>query len=180
MRHRGREDAVTKRGFEGLRVWQKARALMIAVHRQVVPLLPPEEKWGLAHQIRASSKSVMANIAEGYGRYYYGDVIRFCYNARGSLDETVNHLITAMDLGYIPRSLYTEMRTLADEVRRLLNGYIDFLKRRRQGEDEPGRDLLIRELRVAYEVAEEEAYPSPDPDEAVEEDIPPPPNLDAS
>ncbi len=161
---------MTKRGFEGLKVWQKARTLMIAVHRQVVPLLPPEEKWGLAHQMRASSKSVMANIAEGYGRYYYGDVIRFCYNARGSLDETVNHLITAMDLGYIPHGLYAEMRALADEVRRLLNGYIDFLKRRRQGEDEPGRNLLVRELRVVYEVADEEVYPPPDPGEAVGED----------
>jgi four helix bundle protein len=43
----------------------------MAVHKHVVPMLPPEEKWDLSKQIRTSSKSVMANIAEGYGRYYY-------------------------------------------------------------------------------------------------------------
>jgi len=145
---------VAEHGFEGLEVWQKARQLMVAVHKRVVPLLPPEEKWGLAHQIRSSSKSVMANIAEGYGRYYYQDNVRFCYNARGSLDETINHLITALDLGYIPQSLYEELRALADETRRLLNGYVGYLKRRRQGEKEPGSNLAIREIRVEYIVNE--------------------------
>jgi four helix bundle protein len=145
---------MSERGFEGLQAWQKARELMIAVHKKVVPLLPPEEKWDLAHQIRSFSKSVMANIAEGYGRYYYGDVIRFCYNARGSLDETVNHLIAAFDLNYIPQNLYEEVRALANEARPLLNGYINYLKRRRQGENEPGSDLVIREVRATYSVAE--------------------------
>jgi len=145
---------MSERGFEGLQAWQKARELMIAIHKRVVPLLPTEEKWDLAHQMRSSSQSVMANIAEGYGRYYYGDVIRFCYNARGSLDETVNHPVTALDLGYIPQALYQEVRALADEVRRLLNGYISFLKRRRQGENEPGRNLVVHEVRTIYAVAE--------------------------
>ncbi len=145
---------MAERGFEGLEVWQKARQLMVAVHKQVVPLLPPEEKWDLAHQIRSSSKSVTANIAEGYGRYYYQDNVRFCYNARGSLDETVNHLITARDLAYIPQSLYEELRALADETRRLLNGYISYLKRRRQGEKEPGSNFTVREISVEYVVNE--------------------------
>jgi four helix bundle protein len=56
---------MSERGFEGLQAWQKARQLMNAVHKRVVPLLPPEEKWDLTHQIRSSSKSVTANIAEG-------------------------------------------------------------------------------------------------------------------
>lgn len=141
-----------EKGLEGLEVWQKARELMIAIHKQMVPLLPPEEKWDLAQQIRRSSKSVMANIAEGYGRYYYQDNVRFCYNARGSLDETVSHLVTALDLGYIPQALYNQLRALADEVRRMLNGYIAFLKRRRQGEGEPGSQLAIHEVRVIYAI----------------------------
>jgi four helix bundle protein len=140
------------KGFEGLEVWQKARRLMVAVHKRVVPLLPPEEKWGLARQIRDSSKSVMANIAEGYGRYYYQDNVRFCYVARGSLDETINHLITALDLDYIPNALYDDLRAIADETRRLLNGYINFLKRRKQGENEPGSQIAVQEIRVAYTV----------------------------
>ena len=125
---------------------------MIAVHKQLVPLLPPEEKWDLAKQIRTSSKSVMANIAEGYGRYYYQDNVRLCYIARGSLDEAINHLITALDLNYIPRDLYDDLRARADETRRLLNGYINYLKRRKQGEDEPGSHVAIREIQDAYEL----------------------------
>lgn len=140
------------RGFEGLEVWQKARQLMIRIHEQVVPLLPPEEKWDLAKQIRDSSKSVMANITEGYGRYYYQDNVRFCYIARGSLDETTNHLITALDLNYISGPLYNDLRALADETRRLLNGYIDFLKRRKQGENEPGSQVTVHEIQVSYMV----------------------------
>ena len=42
----------------------------------------------------------MANIAEGYGRYHYLDSLRFFYIARGSLTETISHIITAHDLKY--------------------------------------------------------------------------------
>jgi hypothetical protein len=66
----------------------------------------------------------------------------------------VNHLITALDLDYIPQNLYKEVRALADQARRLLNGYINYVKRRRQGENEPGGNLVIREVRATYSVAE--------------------------
>jgi len=125
---------------------------MTTVHKHVVPQLPPEEKWDLSKQIRTSSKSVMANIAEGYGRYYYQDSVRFCYIARGSLDETINHLITAPDLEYIPRDLYINLRAQADETRRLLNGYINYLKRCKQGENEPGSHIAIHEVQDAYDI----------------------------
>ncbi len=100
-------------GFESLQVWQKAHALMLFVHREVVPHLPPEEKWDLADQIRRSSKSVGANIPEGHGRFYYRDRMRFCYNARGSLSETENHLHVARELGYISEQIYRQARDLA-------------------------------------------------------------------
>ncbi len=130
-------------GFESLTVWQKAHELMLFVHREVVPCFPPEEKWDLAIQIRKSSKSVGANIAEGHGRFYYHDNVRFCYNARGSLSETENHLIDAHDLGYIPLEVYQKGRGLAAETQRLLNGYITYLKRQKPGEREPGHDINV-------------------------------------
>jgi four helix bundle protein len=143
---------MNEKGFEGLEVWQKARELMIVVHKRIAPLLPAEEKWDLTHQIRSSSKSVMANIAEGHGRYYFGDTIRFCYIARGSLDKTVSHLVTAMDLGYVTRPLGEEVRAMADEVRRMLNGYIRYVRSRRRGENEPGSNLSVRERRPVYAI----------------------------
>ena len=76
---------MAQQGFEGLKVWQKAHQLMLDIHKKLLPLLPKDEKYDLADQIRRSSKSVGANIAEGYGRFYYMDNVCFCYNARGSL-----------------------------------------------------------------------------------------------
>lgn len=137
------------RSFESLDVWKKAHELMLFVHRQIVPKLPHEEKWDLVSQIRSSSKSVKANIAEGHGRFYFLDNVRFCYNARGSLAETINHLIDARDLGYISPKLYQEARDMADSVFRLLNGYIAYLKRRKYGADEPGANIHPGELVIS-------------------------------
>ena len=119
---------MTEQSFEKLKTWHKAHRLMLDVHKRLIPLLPKEEKYDLADQLRRSSKSVSANIAEGAGRYYYMDNVRFCYNARGSLDETLNHLIAAHDLEYCPASMYEELRGQIEEIRRLLNGYITWLK----------------------------------------------------
>jgi four helix bundle protein len=129
--------------FEELVVWQKAHALMVLVHRKLVPRLPREERWDLADQMRRSSKSVSSNIAEGYGRFYYRDRVRFCYNARGSLTETENHMIVARDLNYVSAEVYQEGREIALEVHRLLNGYIDYLKKQQPGKDEPGHDITV-------------------------------------
>ena len=75
------------KGLERLETWKKSRDFALSVYKEVLPLLPLEEKWGLNQQIRRSAQSVPANIAEGYGRYYYQENVRFCYVARGSLEE---------------------------------------------------------------------------------------------
>ena len=141
---------MTDQKFETLKVWQKAHAFMLDVHKQLVPLLPKEERFDLTDQIRRSSKSVAANIAEGNGRFYYMDNVRFCYNARGSLDESMSHLKAALDLGYCPEEIYNKLRAEAEEIRRLLNGYITWLKTQKIGEKEPGANLHVREISVEY------------------------------
>jgi four helix bundle protein len=141
-------------GFEELVVWQKAHALRLFVHKKVLPLLPLTEKWDLRDQLQRSCKSVPSNIAEGYGRFYYKDNVRFCYNARGSLAETQDHLITAHDLAYITHHLYACVREQSDEVYRLLNGYINYLKKQQPGKNEPGHDVSIVEVRLSTQDAE--------------------------
>lgn len=143
-------------GFEGLEVWRKAHELVLMIHRQILPRLPAVEKYGLASQLRNSSKSVTANIAEGYGRYYYMDTVRFCYQARGSLFETIGHMIDARDLEYVSVDQYAEVRQLADQVARMLNGYIIYLKKTRQGEREPGAQLAVHEHQLEVESASDE------------------------
>jgi four helix bundle protein len=147
---------MTEQNFETLKVWQKAHVLMLDIHKRLLPLLPKEERYGLADQIRRSSKSVGANIAEGSGRFYYMDNVRFCYNARGSLDETINHLKVALDLEYCPADLYRDLRGQAEEVRRMLNGLIAWLKAQKIGAKEPGATLYVRETLQDYAVVSDQ------------------------
>jgi four helix bundle protein len=139
------ESRMSVEGLERLEVWRKAKEFTLAVYREVLPPLPAEEKWGLSQQIRRSSQSIPANIAEGYGRYYYQDNIRFCYIARGSLEETLSHLVLAHELGYLQTTIYVRLIQIAEDLIRLLNGYIAFLKRSKRGLGEPGASLSTHE-----------------------------------
>jgi len=130
------------KGLETLQVWQRALAFAEQVCSQVLIEFPEEEKWALAHQLRQAARSIPANIAEGYGRYYYQEGVRFCYIARGSLEEAFSHLSLARNLGYLPEREYASLLTEINELRRMLNGYISFLKRNKRGETEPGSNNL--------------------------------------
>lgn len=128
-------------GFQDLKCWQLARLLMIEVHK-VASQLPSIERYDLASQMRRSSKSVMANIAEGYGRYHYLNKLRFLYIARGSLDETINHIITCLDLRYIPQPHFEDLHSSGQEAHRTLNGYINYVRKQQQGAKEFGKTVL--------------------------------------
>ena len=75
-----------------------------------------------------------ANLAEGHGRFYYQDSIKFCRNSRGSLEETLEHLITAFDEQYISKELLKELKLQYDVCLRLINGYIRYLGESKRGE----------------------------------------------
>jgi four helix bundle protein len=118
-----------EKGLESMQVWQKARRFTILVCREILPMFPGEEKFALTQQLRRSVQSVPANIAEAHGRFHYQDAIRFCYIARGSLDETLNHLLIAHDLHYIADDQLEDCREMWRDIYRLLHGYIEYLKR---------------------------------------------------
>jgi four helix bundle protein len=141
-------------GLETLEAWKRARAFVLVVYKEVLPLLPADEKWHLNQQIRRSAHSVSANIAEGHGRFYYQDNVRFCYIARGSLTETYTHLLLARDLMYIPDDLFIRLKAQIDELLRIINGYIAYLKRSKRGEKEPGANYSIREEIPEYLIAD--------------------------
>jgi four helix bundle protein len=103
-------------GLQRLEVWQRAKDFALHVYRGVLPLLPSKEKWNLGSQLRRSSLSISANIAEGYGRFYYQENVRFCYNARGSLEETLSLLLFAFEANFIPEALFKEISSEGHEV----------------------------------------------------------------
>ncbi len=129
------------KGFEDLKAWQLARQLMIGCH-ELADRLPAFERHDLVSQIRRSSKSVMANIAEGYGRYHYLDSLRFYYIARGSLMETISHIITAQDLKYTSTEQHQALYDLGREAERTLNGYINFTWKQQQGRNHYGERYI--------------------------------------
>jgi four helix bundle protein len=141
-------------GLEKLDVWCKARDFAIRIHKEVLVLLPAEEKYVLSQQLRRSSQSIPANIAEGYGRFYFQENVRFCYIARGSLEETLSQIVHAHKVGYIPDVLYKSIAADGENLSRLFNGYIGFLKKSKQGANEPGANYSVREIPADYIIGE--------------------------
>ena len=138
------------KSLETLEAWKKAKEFALRLYREVLPLLPPEEKWNLNQQLRRSSNSIPANIPEGYGRFYYQENIRFCYNTPGSLEESLSHLVMCYELKYIPKSLFDSLEQDGEKLTQLINGYIGYLKRNKQGQNEPGAKQSIQEDIVPY------------------------------
>jgi len=140
------------KGIETLQVWQRAMVFTEKVCSQVLPLLPIQEKWSLINQLRRSVQSIPANIAEGYGRFYYQESIRFCYIARGSLEETFSHITLAYRLNYLSDEVFQSFTSEIREIRRMLNGYISFLKTSKRGVAEPGATIAVHEESIPYRI----------------------------
>ena len=86
--------------FEELDAWKISRELRNSLWT-LLKTFPKEETFKLSDQIIRASRSVTANIAEGFGRFHYQENIQFCRQARGSLYETIDHLLCAFDCDYI-------------------------------------------------------------------------------
>ena len=118
-------------GFEGLEVYQMATKLRRDIF-DLVKTFPNEEKFRLSDQLIRSTRKCPAQIAEGYGRFHYQENIQFCRIARGSLAESIDHLNVAHECSYIDKPTHTRMVSEIETLTRMLNGYISYLKRRKQ------------------------------------------------
>lgn len=134
-------DSNADAGIEGLLVWRKAVDLAVYVCHDVLPTFPDHERYALTNQLRRSIQSVPANIAEGHGRFYFQEAVRYCYIARGSLEEGRTQLVLAFRLGYLSKDIYQQLDRHTVEIRSLLNGYIAYLKRTKRGANEPGSSI---------------------------------------
>jgi len=120
----------TKSTFEDLNVWKEARQLRKDIS-SVTKSFPTEEKYKLTDQMLRASRSVTANIAEGYGRFHFQENIQFCRQARGSLYELVDHLTVAFDEKYLPEDHFFKLKEHTFLVIKILNGYISYLKKQK-------------------------------------------------
>ena len=112
--------------FEDLEVFRRAYRVSLAIHRASLEF-PAVEQRALADQIRRASKSICANIAEGYGRQKgsKAEFKRFLRMAIGSSDEMRVWLRYALDLGYIDDATWQGWRDEYQRITRMLQSLAD-------------------------------------------------------
>jgi four helix bundle protein len=107
--------------FEDLEVFQRAYRMSLEIHRKSLTF-PPIEQRVLGDQVRRASKSICANVAEGYGRQKRSkaEFKRFLQMAIGSSDEMRIWARYAFDLGYIDEAVWRQWRDEYQTITRML------------------------------------------------------------
>ena len=111
------------RSFDDLEVFRRAYALSLIVHKASLTF-PRIEQFGLADQMRRASKSICANIVEGFGkqRSSSAEFKRFLMMAIGSCDETQMWVRYCKDLGHIDNALFLAWSGEYKEIAKMLRG----------------------------------------------------------
>jgi len=110
--------------FEDIKAWQKAKDLSI----QVYSLFETSKDFGFKDQIQRASISIMNNIAEGFERRSNNELRQFLYIAKGSCGEVRSMLILAKDLNKISNSEFNDLFNKAEEISKILSGFIKSIK----------------------------------------------------
>ena len=107
------------RDFKDLIVWRKAmnvaREVYVLVHK-----LPPEERFGLADQMRRCAVSIPSNIAEGQQRKGKHEFEQFIGYAQGSRAELQTQLLLAKDFNYLTEDDIESVFYELDEIGKML------------------------------------------------------------
>ena len=108
----------TFKRFEDIQAWQKARRLTKRIYKLTGSGRFAKD-FGLQRQIQRASVSIMANIAEGFGRHSDKEFANFLSMSHASISEVQSHLYVALDLEYLPTDVFDELYRLLDEVGRM-------------------------------------------------------------
>lgn len=110
--------------FEKLIVFQKSYRLAMDIF-YLTKQFPKEETYSLTDQIRRSSRSVCANIAEAYRKKVYPkSFIAKMVDADGECSETIVHLMFAKDCNYINQEKFSQLKNNYEEVGKILGTII--------------------------------------------------------
>ncbi len=107
------------RKFEDILAWQKARQSTRLIYQETVTG-DFSKDYDLRNQIRRAGISIMANIAEGFGRHSDKEFANFINIAHGSATEVQSHLYVALDLGYLAQENFNVLYDLMSEICRML------------------------------------------------------------
>jgi four helix bundle protein len=125
-----KRDKGSFRSFEDLKCWQACREVRQYISK-LVKSYPKDEKYRIVDDMIRAARSTTHNIAEGFGRFHYQENIQFCRVSRGSLYELKDQLICSLDDGFIKAYEYKEGTELINKAIALVNGYINYLGKRK-------------------------------------------------
>ena len=114
--------------FEDLEVWKKARILS----NKIYPLTFQEtisSDFRIKDQMRGSVGSIMDNIAEGFERGSKLEFINSLTTSKGETGELKSQLYRCLDNKYISQKLFDELYSLADEITKMITGFINYLNK---------------------------------------------------
>ena len=117
----------TYKRFEDLPIWKEARSFSKKVF-DVTKNGVFSREFSLCSQIRASSGSIMDNIAEGFERDGNGEFKQFLFIAKGSCGETRSQLYRAYDYGYIEQIDLEELVIQSENISKSISNFIEYLK----------------------------------------------------
>jgi len=104
------------RHFRELDVYQLAMSAAMRVF-EITKLFPTEEKYSLTDQIRRSSRSVCANIAEGWRKRRYPNAfVSKLSDADAEAAETQVWLEFALKCGCLDGKLFDELDAVYDKI----------------------------------------------------------------
>ena len=112
------------RDYRDLKIYQLAYKLAMEIFNESKPF-PKEERYSLTDQIRRSSRSVAANIAEGYRKRRYPNMfVSKMADADSEGTETQVWLDFARDCGYLARDRHDELISGYEDVGKMLGSII--------------------------------------------------------
>ncbi len=118
--------------FEDIKAWQEARALTNMVYNAVISDKGFERDYKFREKIQRAAVSIMSNIAEGFSRRSTKEFTQFLFISKGSAAEIQSQLYVALDQGYISPDKFEALFQKADEIARLISGFIQYLLRNEQ------------------------------------------------
>ena len=117
--------------FYDLDIWKEGYNLLMEIY-DVVETYPKDERYALSSQTKESANSVIANIAEAHGRYYYADKVRVLYISRGEVEETQSHLAVAFGRKYISKEKFQNLSRRYENLKIGINKYISSIYKKQK------------------------------------------------
>src|SRR5688572_16666604 len=118
----------TFKRFEDILAWQKGRTIAKRTY-EISADGAFSSDFGLRDQLRRASVSIIANIAEGFGRRSDKEFANFLNMAHGSAAECQSHLYVALDLGYVSQPQFDALYLAFEECSKMIIGLSHHLRR---------------------------------------------------